>query len=167
MSYVPLAGPTCVALPVDPLEILSQRWGLTKLDLYEERWKVENSEVLPYLKRHLPTGRGICVAEQQWRSGGNGGLAVSRLQMTFAQTACVDDHEIIQLKRPLSPVLTARARLETPRAGKSALPLPQTDGELLRYCKIAKVEVIPLPDPSVRTDDALYVPLFLVTKLCN
>ncbi|TFK80490.1 hypothetical protein K466DRAFT_451747, partial [Polyporus arcularius HHB13444] len=50
MSYVPLAGPTCVALPVDPLEILSQRWGLTKLDLYEERWKVENSEVLPYLK---------------------------------------------------------------------------------------------------------------------
>ncbi|TFK80491.1 hypothetical protein K466DRAFT_636921 [Polyporus arcularius HHB13444] len=75
--------------------------------------------------------------------------------MTFAQTACVDDHEILQLQRPLSPVLTARARLETPRAGKSALPLPQTDGELLRSCKIAKVEVIPLPDPSVRTDDAL------------
>ncbi len=156
-----------MALPVDPLETLSQRWSLSKLDLYEERWKVDNPEVLPYLKRHLPTGRGTSVADQQCRSEGNGELAVLRLRLTFAQTTWVDDDDILQLQRPLSPVLTARARSETPRAGKSALPLPQTDGELLRSCKIAKVAVIPLPDPFVRTDDALYVLHFFVTKFCN
>ena len=72
LSLVPLAGPTCVALPVDPLEILSQRWGLSKLDLFEERWKVEDPDVLLYLRRNFPTGRGPSMAEQQWRDSIDG-----------------------------------------------------------------------------------------------
>lgn len=73
MTHVPLAGPTEVALPVDPLETLSQKWDLSKLDLYEERWKVGESEILAYLRRQLacaPCRTGM--AEQHWRSAADG-----------------------------------------------------------------------------------------------
>ena len=69
-----MIDPTSVALPVDPYDTLSQRWGLSKLDPFEERWKVDDpNATLPYLKRQVAAAsRQNDIAEQAWCNADDG-----------------------------------------------------------------------------------------------
>lgn len=71
--FAPTRAPTEVTLPVDPFQILSQRWGLSKLDLYEERWKIDDADALAsYIKRQISVLPGIEVSERLWESDSDG-----------------------------------------------------------------------------------------------
>ena len=63
--FAPMQAPTEVTLPVDPFQTLSQSWGLTKLDLYEERWQVDDVDVLAsYIKRCISVPSGVELSEK-------------------------------------------------------------------------------------------------------
>lgn len=65
--------PTSVALPVDPFQTLSDMWSLPKLDVYEERWKLNDTETVSHLRRALPiSNRGQGPAEQRWQNADDG-----------------------------------------------------------------------------------------------
>ena len=67
-----MRAPTEVSLPVDPLDTLSQRWELSKLDIFEERWVVEEVDALPYLRRRIAPPRGAGITDAVWQSDDDG-----------------------------------------------------------------------------------------------
>ena len=57
-----------MAFPIDPLEVLSRKWELSELDLYEERWRVEDASVVSYMRRKLGAPvSGIMGSENVWK----------------------------------------------------------------------------------------------------
>ncbi|KAI0673683.1 hypothetical protein C8Q78DRAFT_952500, partial [Trametes maxima] len=50
LHNIPTTDPTAISLPLDPFEMLSQRWNLSSLDVFEEKWKVPDSKHVAYMK---------------------------------------------------------------------------------------------------------------------
>lgn len=63
-----------IALPLEPLEVLSQQLNLISLDVYEERWKVMDKDAVAYLKRHMVSlqRRTEGAAERPWKTDDDG-----------------------------------------------------------------------------------------------
>ncbi|KAM5536064.1 hypothetical protein V8D89_010322 [Ganoderma adspersum] len=140
LVFAPTRAPTEVTLPVDPFQILSQSWGLSKLNLYEERWKVDDAEALSsYIKRQISVPPGVEMSEKLWNSDSD------------------EDFHTFLLSRPLSPILSCRSRRETPLSSKSmaTAQLPQSHGELLETWRIYPAENITFDETNVNVDDAL------------
>ena len=66
LTYAPTRSPTDVFLTVDSLSLLSQKWGLSKLDVYEERRLVEDANALSYLKSQLSALKSRRGREDVW-----------------------------------------------------------------------------------------------------
>ncbi|KAI0334387.1 hypothetical protein GY45DRAFT_1242727 [Cubamyces sp. BRFM 1775] len=66
---IPTTDSTAVALPVDPFELLSQRWKLQKLDPFDERWKVTDADAVGYLKAQVGAIRSrpsVLESDRSW-----------------------------------------------------------------------------------------------------
>lgn len=72
LTYAPTRSPTDVFLTVDSLSLLSQKWGLSKLDVYEERWLVEDANALSYLKSQLSALKSRGGREDVWNIHNDG-----------------------------------------------------------------------------------------------
>ncbi|TBU49345.1 hypothetical protein BD309DRAFT_851840 [Dichomitus squalens] len=78
LAYAPTRSPTDVFLTKDPFEYLCQKWGLSKLDVYEERWVVEDVKTLSYLKREMDVLRSGGATERVWKDGSDGMCLIHR-----------------------------------------------------------------------------------------
>ncbi|EIW63968.1 uncharacterized protein TRAVEDRAFT_102597, partial [Trametes versicolor FP-101664 SS1] len=50
LGPIPMTERNAIALPLEPLQVLSQQLNLISLDVYEERWKVIDKDAVAYLK---------------------------------------------------------------------------------------------------------------------
>ena len=159
LSPIPVVSPTYVLLPVEPLEVLSQKWGLSRLDLYEERWKVEDTEVLSHIRRLLPAGHRARpnISDRFWRRDDDGRKNCLYFPFRGDLTSRPVDYDDVVLRRPLSPVLTHQSSLATPKPGAQLAKQPQSTKEFLHWHKLGPVTVSDPKDPNIQVDDALYV----------
>ncbi|KAI0363531.1 hypothetical protein BV20DRAFT_1007236 [Pilatotrama ljubarskyi] len=143
LRIIPTTDPTAVALPLDPFEVLSRQWALSKLDLYEEKWSLGGvADSIAYLKKHITAlARQADAAEKHWREDTDAA------------------YDGFLLERPMSPVLSARARQQTPTVGKGAYiaKLPQSWTQMLHWQSWApnKAKEVKLEEVSVNADDIL------------
>ena len=143
---------------MDPLELLSQRWKLQNLDPFEERWKVTDGDEVGYLKTQVGAIRSrpsILESDRHWTSD-DGKTSLLYVNVTMADRI-TDMYEGYLLTRPMSPILSARARRETPSLGKgvSSRKLPWSNERLLRICSIRKAQEVVSEETSVDVDDVL------------
>lgn len=74
-----------MALPVDPLEFLSQKWGLPKLNIYEERWEVTNLEAISYLRQQFALSvRRRDGGEAHWHYDDDGEMHLAIVLLHFS-----------------------------------------------------------------------------------
>lgn len=151
-----MTAPTAVSLPADPFETLAKGWGLLDLDIYEERWKVEDPKALAFLRRSLAPGKGI--AERHWQTNTDGMLHFQVLFIPCCLTeSIIDQYDCFLQHRALSPILSAQAVRDTPRPGNYAAYLPQRCSSLLQDCSIECVESSLPVEVPINVDDVLYV----------
>ncbi|KAI9068681.1 hypothetical protein FKP32DRAFT_1641905 [Trametes sanguinea] len=151
LHTIPATDSTAVALPIDPFELLNRRWGIANLDPYEEIWKVSGMQVVQYLKQHLSNKPGqASIADRQWEDNED------------EDDVC----EALALVRPMSPILTARARRETPALGKGkhGAKIPQSNKQISQILPIAKVNDGVPNEPEVTMADALALKLHIDTE---
>ncbi|KAG1747671.1 hypothetical protein EDB19DRAFT_2037030 [Suillus lakei] len=126
LDFVPLADPYALVLPPDPLDTLAR--SLDDLDLsFDERLTTDGDTVRKLkslLKTIVGDGREL-RSEACWRE---------------------DDHmytHIAEIYRPMTPILTNRARKQTLKAGSNALraSLPRTQSALFEHIGIKSVVV--------------------------
>ncbi|OJT04460.1 hypothetical protein TRAPUB_4730 [Trametes pubescens] len=131
---------TAIALPLDPLQVLSQILNLPSLDVYEERWKVMDKDAVAYLKRQMVALQGRTEgAERHWKTDDD------------------DAYDAFLLRRPMSPILSARARRETPHPekGASAAKLPQSNKQMLEHYVVCQAQEIVPEETVVNTEEVL------------
>ncbi|KAG1846225.1 hypothetical protein DFJ58DRAFT_799542 [Suillus subalutaceus] len=134
LDFVPLADPHALVLPPDPLDTLAG--SLKNLDLsFDERLTTDGDTVRrlkSLLKTIVGEGREL-RSEACWRE---------------------EDHmytRIAEIYRPMTPILTNRARKQTPKAGTNALraSLPRTWPAQLDHTGVKSVVVPPIEDSDV------------------
>lgn len=151
---------TAVALPLEPFEVLSQEWDLPGLDLYEEKWKVTDRDVVIYLKQQMVARKAQGeISDGYWRDNDDRewiiwSPVILQVRFLHVPTAAYD---AFLLRRPMSPILSARARLETPRLGKGdfAAKLPQSVEDLAGRHPIKQADDIIINEPLLNVDDVL------------
>ncbi|KAI0652408.1 hypothetical protein C8Q79DRAFT_937519 [Trametes meyenii] len=138
---IPITDPATIALPLDPFEVMSQRWNLSKLDVFEEKWKVPDTDYISYIKTHMGTvfHPGPSAGERYWKSNED------------------EAYRNFALCRQMSPILSARSRQQTPTlgAGWHQEKLPRSNQQLLLRCDIKKAGEVTVKDQPVNTDDIL------------
>ncbi|KAG1871615.1 hypothetical protein F4604DRAFT_1769066 [Suillus subluteus] len=134
LDFVPLADPHALVLPPDPLDTLAG--SLKNLDLsFDERLTTDGDTVRrlkSLLKTIVGEGREL-RSEACWRE---------------------EDHmytRIAEIYRPMTPILTNRARKQTPKAGTNALraSLPRTWPAQLEHTGVKSVVVAQIEDSDV------------------
>ncbi|KAG1825271.1 hypothetical protein EV424DRAFT_686906 [Suillus variegatus] len=134
LDFVPLADPHVLVLPPDPLDTLVR--SLKDLDFsFDERLTTDGDTVRKIkssLKTIMGEGREL-RSEACWRE---------------------EDHmytHIAEIYRPMTPILTNRARKQTPKAGSNAFraSLPRTQPALFEHTGIKSVVVAQIEDSDV------------------
>ncbi|KAG2358874.1 hypothetical protein BDR07DRAFT_1611638 [Suillus spraguei] len=134
LDFVPLADPHALVLPPDPLDTLAE--SLRDLDVsFDERLTTDGDTVCKLkslLKTTVYEGREL-RSEACWRE---------------------EDHmyaHIAEIYRPMTPILTNRARRQTPKAGFNALraSLPRTQPALFEHTGIKPVVVAQIEDSDI------------------
>ncbi|KAH7924783.1 hypothetical protein BV22DRAFT_482999 [Leucogyrophana mollusca] len=137
LCFVPMADANSLVLPPDPFDTLLHSLEYSSLKPYDDRWATDTDSV-QLIKRTLnltSKSRG----ESCWHE---------------------DDpyEQYIALHRPMSPVLTSRARRETPKPGSGVAiaSIPRSKHDVLDLIKIKPVENEPMAEPpSPKLDDFL------------
>ncbi|KAG2153615.1 uncharacterized protein EDB93DRAFT_227664 [Suillus bovinus] len=131
LDFVPLADPHALVLPPDPLDTLAK--SLKDQDLsFDERLTTDGNTVRKIkllLKTIVGEGREL-RSEACWRE---------------------EDHmytHIAEIYRPMTPILTNRARKQTPKAGFNVLraSLPRTQPALFEHTGVKSVVVAQIED---------------------
>ncbi|KAF9225360.1 hypothetical protein BS17DRAFT_778498 [Gyrodon lividus] len=141
VDYVPMADATSFLLPTEPFDVLIKSLDALDLKPHDERWTAP-SETVRSLKGHLFPPPPACElqSERCWHEGD-------------------DTYERLSgLCRPMSPVLTNRARRETPKLGstKARASVPRTESALTALLGLKPVSVDSAKDlPAPATDDVL------------
>ncbi|KAI0828957.1 hypothetical protein BC628DRAFT_1182504 [Trametes gibbosa] len=140
LYLIPLTERTAIALPLDPFDLLSQEWNLDRLDVFEEKWKVTDKDVVSYLQQQM-------AALQSRREGADG----------HWRNHDDPEHDALLLRRPISPILSARARLGTPRLGKGdfTAKLPQSVEDMSRMSSVNRVKEIIIKEDPVNVEEVL------------
>ncbi|KAG1879583.1 hypothetical protein C8R48DRAFT_767834 [Suillus tomentosus] len=134
LDFVPLADPHVLVLPPDPLDTLVR--SLKDLDFsFDERLTTDGDTVRKIkssLKTIVGEGREL-RSEACWRE---------------------EDHmhtHIAEIYRPMTPILTNRARKQTPKAGSNALraSLPRTQPALFEHIGVKSVAVAQIEDSDI------------------
>ncbi|KAG2141046.1 hypothetical protein DEU56DRAFT_796935 [Suillus clintonianus] len=143
LDFVPLADPHALVLPPDPLDTLARSLG--DLDLSFDERLTTDGDTVRRLKSSLKTlaGEGRELrSEACWRE---------------------DDHmytHIAEIYRPMTPILTNRARKQTPKASSNALraSLPRTQPALFKHTGVKSVVVEQIVESDVpNLEEALNV----------
>ncbi|KAG1783349.1 hypothetical protein EV702DRAFT_958741 [Suillus placidus] len=132
LDFVPLADPHALVLPPDPLDTLAR--SLKDLDLsFDERLATDGDTVRKLkslLKTIVSEGREL-RSDACWRE---------------------EDHMCpLQIYRPMTPIITNRARKQTPKAGSNALraSLPRTQPALFEHIGVKSVVVAHIEESDV------------------
>ncbi|KIL01043.1 hypothetical protein PAXRUDRAFT_7805 [Paxillus rubicundulus Ve08.2h10] len=141
IDYVPMADATSFLLPIAPFEVLLQSLDALDLKPHDERWTAP-SETVRSLKSYFrppPPARDL-LSERCWHQEDETYEGLSGL--------C----------RPMSPILTNRARHETPKLGatKARASVPRTKSALTEFLALKFVSVDAGDEvPAPATDDVL------------
>ncbi|KAF7359276.1 hypothetical protein MSAN_01270000 [Mycena sanguinolenta] len=135
---IPTTDPNSLILPSDPFDTLTRIYGLAALERFQEKLQCTPGAI-QHIKRFIKVDAGKLKSERV-------ALQESRFESN------------VPLCRPFSPILTTRARPETPRP--KANPklfdfLPALHQEFLSSQKIAPVEVEPISETVVKQDEVL------------
>ncbi|KAG1800395.1 uncharacterized protein HD556DRAFT_1230584 [Suillus plorans] len=134
LDFVPLADPHVLVLPPDPLDTLVR--SLKDLDFsFDERLTTDGDTVRKIkssLKTIVGEGREL-RSEACWR------------EEDYMYTC------IAEIYRPMTPILTNRARKQTPKAGSNVLraSLPRTQPALFEHIGVKSVVVAQIEDSDV------------------
>ncbi|KAG1813861.1 uncharacterized protein BJ212DRAFT_1364133 [Suillus subaureus] len=134
LDFAPLADPHALVLPPDPLDTLAG--SLKNLDLSFDERLTTDGDTIRKLKSSLKTivGEGRELrSEACWRE---------------------EDHmyaRVAEIYRPMTPILTNRARKQTPKAGANALraSLPRTWPAQFEHTGVKSVVVAQIEDSDV------------------
>ncbi|OCH95750.1 hypothetical protein OBBRIDRAFT_822683 [Obba rivulosa] len=148
LAFVPTTDPHSLQLPVDPFDMLSQKWGLSKLEPYGERWNADPKAV-DFMKSKLDHMRSKTKSTEIW-----------------IEDSDDVDFECWQHKRPLSPVLTSQAIRQTPRLGMRPIAdtVPLTRQDLLTRNGICSVRIDEETERLISVDIALDNRLLMDTE---
>ncbi|KAI6003453.1 hypothetical protein F5J12DRAFT_913681 [Pisolithus orientalis] len=135
LASVPLADATSFLLPTDPFEALAKHLDSLDLTPYQERWSVPQGAI-ELIRDVFPP------------------LAELRSEKCCLELQNDPYDKLSELYRPMSPVLTQRARRETPKLGCTGVlaSIPRTRSSLQGHLILKPVpdEVITeLPTPDI------------------
>ncbi|KAJ6500557.1 hypothetical protein C8R45DRAFT_863187 [Mycena sanguinolenta] len=135
---IPTIDPNSLILPTDPFDTLTRIHGLAALEQFQEKLQstpgaIQCIKKFRKVEAGKPKSEGVALQE-------------SRFESNFP------------LCRPFSPILTTRARRETPRSKRHPKlldSLPALHQEFLSSQKIAPIEVEPISETLVKQDEVL------------
>ncbi|KAF9245706.1 hypothetical protein BU15DRAFT_58684 [Melanogaster broomeanus] len=136
-----MADATSFLLPTEPFEVLIQSLDALDLKPHDEKWATP-SEAIRYLKSFFcppPPAREL-RSERCWHEE----------DVTYERLS--------ELCRPMSPILTNRARRETPKLGSSMAreSIPRTEPTLIAFLGLRSLSIKSVEDlPGPATDDVL------------
>ncbi|KAF8841918.1 hypothetical protein BDN67DRAFT_1068110 [Paxillus ammoniavirescens] len=142
IDYVPMADATSFLLPTAPFEVLLQSLDALDLKPHDERWTAPPETVRSLKSYFRPPPARDLLSERCWHQED-------------------DTYERLSgLCRPMSPILTNRARRETPKLGgtKARASVPRTKSVLTAFLGLKPVFVDTVEEmPAPATDDVLDV----------
>ncbi|CDO73083.1 hypothetical protein BN946_scf185007.g137 [Trametes cinnabarina] len=161
LHTIPATDSTAVALPVDPFDWLNRHWHLSMLDLYDEKWRVPDKQALEYLKQQM-NSKAIRTsnADREWAIDDDG-EAMNTIRsidmLSWRSGDFADFFDAFMMRRPMSPILSARAIRETPALGQGRYSekVPQSNKQMLQSFSIGTVKNVVLNEPNISTDDVL------------
>ncbi|KAJ7460988.1 hypothetical protein B0H11DRAFT_160147 [Mycena galericulata] len=139
LTVIPTADPKSLILPSDPFDTLTRIHGLGSIDAFQERFQ-STPNAIQYIKKLIKPQSGKPRSEQ----------------VPFQES---NFESYVPVCRPMSPILTTRARRETPRPGTNRFlnTLPPSHPDFLLSQAIILVENEPVLEPSVKQDDVLNI----------
>ncbi|KAF7304941.1 hypothetical protein MKEN_01208400 [Mycena kentingensis (nom. inval.)] len=137
LHKVPTVDQTALRLPPDPFDTLSRIHGLGSLPPFQEKLQ-STPDAIQYIKKVI-------------------GTAAKKAPSILAAELAHPSETCRPLFQPLEPILTARARRETPRPGTHAFTssLPASHALFLDAQTIRAMPVEPISEEIVKEEDVL------------